>query len=260
MYAGWYFKSHYLLWPICFGLIRRWVATLAFSVISFHKAKNFKQNKTKQSCCSAHQKPHRWMAAQVGIKHSTGSWRPAPSAERVPSWSDHRAGSSPKLQTSWSTRRAPLHGAWCKGCRWSSWSCGMVRECRIKGSGYAESKWGEKTERTGMLLSCGLNKEALSLECRWLHSRHRRHLVVCHFGDKLVDLHILLCTVCSWVLGCVDVSLCVRGSVCSLRITEVSMECEAYWCACLEWEPRFDGAEDNFLRNVENQLGFSYKW
>lgn len=81
---------------------------------------------------------------------------------------------------------------------------------------------------------------------------------MCHFGDKLVDLLILLCTVCSCVLGCVDVSLCVSGSVCSLRITGVSMEREAYWCACLGWEPSFDGAEENVLRNVENQQGFSY--
>lgn len=86
--------------------------------------------------------------------HSTDFWRPAPLAGRAPSWSDHRAGSSPTLQTSWSTTQARRRGAWCRGHRWSSWRWGRKG---IKGSGYGKSKWkegGKERKQRGQTCYC----------------------------------------------------------------------------------------------------------
>lgn len=222
-----YIPSHYLLWPICFGLIRGWVATLVFSVVSFHKAKissKTKQNKVAVLLIS--QKPHGWVADQVGIKHSTGSWRPAPSAKRVPSWSDHRAGSSPKLQTSWSTRRAPLHGAWCKGCRWSSWRCGMVRECGIKGSGYAERRMRGK-------------------------NREDRHVIVFRVKQRSSQFKVSLTALKTQeTLGCVSFCWQTRG------LTHLALYCVfmgSRVCRCIsmcQWERLF----------IENNWSFHGTW
>lgn len=155
-------------------------------------------------------------------RHSTGFWRPAPSAGRAPSWIDRTAGSSPTLQTSWSTRRARPPGAWCRGRRWYSWRWGTVREGwkrerawreRMKGKEGKERK--TERERTNPLLSLGINKRDLSSQsfavcteamgdpgcvCVWNSPTYlRAHPQLC----------LLLCTMC--VCLCVYISVC--GSV-----------------------------------------------
>lgn len=184
---------------------------------------------------------HQWVVWR-GSVHSTDSWRPAPSAERVPSWSDHRAGSSPGLQTSWLTRRARPHGAWCRGHRWSSWK----REGR---NGANEGKT-ERKQR-GQTCYCHSGKTK-GLSVRRVSLTELR--LLCRLSDKVARLDLR----CVFVLGWMYESVCISGSVCLLTETGLSME---HWWARLGYEPSFDtGAEGRSLRNLENPTVLSQGW
>lgn len=118
-----------------------------------------------------------------GTLHLTGSWRPAPSAERVPSWSDHRAGSSQGLQTSWLTRRARPREAWCRGYRWSSWRRCTARE---PWNGANEGKR-ERTEDRCVFVSWVKQRRSQSAECHWQSSGSG--------GVRLTNSRVLICAV-----------------------------------------------------------------
>lgn len=82
-----------LLWPVnCWKLlldmtdmcVLKWILTKFILCYTLLYSFNIFQN----------------VCENVPKRHPTGSWRPAPSTGRAPSWSDRRAGSSPTLQTS----------------------------------------------------------------------------------------------------------------------------------------------------------------
>lgn len=133
---------------------------------------------------------HQWVVWR-GSVHSTGSWRPAPSAERVPSWSDHRAGSSPGLRTSWLTRQARPHGAWCRGHRWSSWKREVVREGR---NGANEGKT-ERKQR-GQTCYCHSGQTKRLSVCRVFLTELR---LLCRLSDKVARLDLCSVFLCSRV-------------------------------------------------------------
>lgn len=181
--------------------------------------------------------------------HSTGSWRPAPSVERVPSWSIHRVGSFPVFQTSWLTRRAQPHGAWCRGCRWSSWRRCMARE---GWNGANEGRRRENREDRHVIVSWVKQRSPQSTECYWQSSDSS---VVC-----LTNSHVLMCAMFLW--SRMNVWICMRcGSVCLLTETGLSMERRVCWRPCLGCEPSFDtGAEGRSPRNSENPAVLSQNW
>lgn len=152
-------------------------------------AKEIPNIKSMNNVGVSNKSPIHLMVVRHGTIYSTGSWRPAPSTERVPSWSDHRAGSSPGFQTSWLTRRAQPHEAWCRGYRWSSW-----RRCTAREGWNGANQ--VKRERTQRRQTCycllGQTKE---LSVRWVSLTELR--LLCRLSDKLARLD-LCCVFMFW--------------------------------------------------------------